>query len=116
MDFGAIGIAAERLQVIRTLMERSAIYRRALAPIMTFLGILGILASVVASLLEIDTAVSFGLFWMSVSGVGLVGAYILARRQAIKDREAFWSPATKRVTQAVNRKSDAYAKREELRV
>ncbi|MDB6016752.1 MAG: hypothetical protein JWR19_1241, partial [Pedosphaera sp.] len=27
--------AAEHLQTIRTLMERSAIYRRALAPVMT---------------------------------------------------------------------------------
>ena len=33
--------AAEHLQVIRTLMERSAVYRRALAPIMTFNGAIG---------------------------------------------------------------------------
>ena len=30
--------AAEQLQTIRTLMERSAVYRRALAPIMLFAG------------------------------------------------------------------------------
>jgi hypothetical protein len=93
--------AAERLQVIRTLMERSAIYRRALAPIMTFLGILGILASVAGAMLQIATAITFGFYWMAISIVGLIGAYILARRQAIKDREPFWSPATKRVTQAL---------------
>src|SRR6266446_9747026 len=34
--------AAEHLQVIRTLMERSAVYRRALAPIMIFNGIVGV--------------------------------------------------------------------------
>ena len=93
--------AAERLQVIRTLMERSAIYRRALAPIMTFLGILGMVASVAGALIGVDSALSFGVYWMAISGVGLIGAYVIARRQAIKDREPFWSPPTKRVTQAL---------------
>ena len=93
--------AAERLQVIRTLMERSAIYRRALAPIMTFLGILGLIASVAGAMLQVDSAVKFGLYWMAVSVVGLIGAYLIARRQAIKDKEPFWSPPTKRVTQAL---------------
>ncbi len=37
--------AAEHLQVIRTLMERSAVYRRALAPVMTAAGVLGTLAA-----------------------------------------------------------------------
>jgi len=93
--------AAERLQVIRTLMERSAIYRRALGPIMTFLGLLGIAGSIGGAVLGIDTAFHFGLYWMSLSVVGLLGAYFLARRQSLKDREPFWSPATKRVTQAL---------------
>jgi hypothetical protein len=34
--------AAEQLQTIRTLMERSAVYRRALAPIMLFAGLTGL--------------------------------------------------------------------------
>ena len=93
--------AAERLQVIRTLMERSAIYRRALAPIMIFLGIFGLIASVAGPVFEIDSAVSFGLYWMGVSAIGLIGSYLLARRQAIKDKEPFWSPPTRRVTQAL---------------
>ena len=93
--------ANERLQVIRTLMERSAIYRRALSPIMLFLGVLGIIASIAGAMARIESAVPFGLYWMAVSAVGLIGAFILARRQAIKDREEFWSPATRRVTQAL---------------
>ena len=36
--------AAEHLQVIRTLMERASLYRRALAPIMIYNGLLGISA------------------------------------------------------------------------
>ena len=93
--------AAERLQVIRTLMERSAIYRRALAPMMTYLGILGLLASVAGALLKIETSLQFALYWMAVSLVGLLGAFVLARRQALKDKEPFWSGPTKRVTQAL---------------
>lgn len=93
--------ANERLQVIRTLMERSAIYRRALSPIMLFLGALGMVASIAGAMARIESAVPFGLYWMAISAVGLIGALILARRQAIKDREPFWSPATKRVAQAV---------------
>ena len=93
--------AAERLQVIRTLMERSAIYRRALAPIMIFIGALGVIASAAGALLEVDRAMAFALYWMVTSAFALLGAYLLARRQALKDREPFWSPPTRRVTQAL---------------
>ncbi len=93
--------ANEHLQAIRTLMERSAIYRRALAPIMTLLGGLGLAASVAGALLRIETSFSFALYWMGVSLLGLLGAYVLARRQAFKDREPFWSPPTRRVTLAL---------------
>jgi len=37
---------ALHLQTIRTLMERSALYRRALAPISIFVGMVGVLAAV----------------------------------------------------------------------
>lgn len=93
--------ANEALQVIRTLMERSAVYRRALSPIMLFLGVLGMLASVAGAVAGIQSAVPFGLYWMAISAIGLIGAFFLARRQAIKDGEPFWSPPTKRVAQAV---------------
>ena len=38
--------AGQHLEVIRTLMERSAIYRRALAPNMLMLGAVGIAAGI----------------------------------------------------------------------
>src|SRR5258708_7706197 len=93
--------AAENLQTIRTLMERSAIYRRALAPISTFVGATGILATFASWQFKVDSARSFAAFWMAVSLVALVGAFLLARRQALKDREVFWSPPTRRVAQAM---------------
>ena len=48
--------AAENLQTIRTLMERSAIYRRALAPMMTFVGAMGTAAALAGALLKSDSA------------------------------------------------------------
>ena len=93
--------AAERLQVIRTLMERSAVYRRALAPIMLFLGVLGIVSSVAGTLLPMNTPARFLLYWLAISVTGLAGAFVLARREALRDKEAFWSPPTRRVAQAL---------------
>lgn len=93
--------AAEHLQVIRTLMERSAVYRRALAPIMYLLGALGGIASALGWMLHAGAGPMFGWYWLAVSVVGVSGAFLMARRQAFKAREAFWSPPTRRVTQAV---------------
>lgn len=92
--------AAEHLQVIRTLMERSALYRRALAPIMTFTGIVGMAAALAGYLLHIDSSRMFILYWLGVGGVAVAGSFFLVRRQAVKESEPFWSPPTRRVTQA----------------
>src|SRR4051812_41953420 len=93
--------ASENLQTIRTLMERSAVYRRALAPLMIALGIIGVIAAIVGFLLGAGTPRSFAVFWMLVSGIALAVAFLLVRRQALKDAEQFWSPPTRRVTQAI---------------
>jgi len=93
--------AAEHLQTIRTLMERSALYRRALAPIMTFNGVVGVAAAVAGLGLKIDSPRVFILFWAGVACVALAGSFFLVRRQALKDSEPFWSPPTRRVTQAL---------------
>ncbi len=93
--------AEENLQTIRTLMERSALYRRALAPIMTFVGVVGIVGGLVGCWLRIDSARGFVFFWSGVAAVALAGAFLLVRRQALKDSEPFWSPPTRRVAQAM---------------
>src|SRR5689334_9917564 len=82
--------AAEHLQVIRTLMERSALYRRALAPIMTFVGLVGIAAALSAAIAERSPSKerAFVCFWAAVSAIALAGTFLLVRRQAIKDRES----------------------------
>ena len=93
--------AAEQLQTIRTLMERSALYRRALAPLMTFAGGLGILTAIVGCFLHIEAQTTFIVYWFSVALIGLTGSLLLVRRQAIKTGEPFWSPPTRRVAAAL---------------
>src|SRR5262249_51532640 len=93
--------AAEHLLVIRTLMERSAIYRRALAPIVLSLGVLGSAAALVGWALGIDEPHTFVAYWSGVGVLGVSGAYLLARQQALKAAESFWSAPTRRVTQAL---------------
>jgi hypothetical protein len=92
--------AEENLKTIRTLMERSALYRRTMAPIMIFNGTLGTICAVVGRALNIDSPRGFICYWNSVALVALAGSFLLVRRQALKDAEPFWSPPTRRVTQA----------------
>ena len=93
--------AAENLQTIRTLMERTAVYRRALAPIMISAGTIGIFGGLAGWLLQLNSNAAFVLLWLGVAGGSLVGALLLVRRQALKDAEPFWSPPTRRVGQAL---------------
>jgi hypothetical protein len=93
--------ATDHLQVIRTLMERSALYRRALAPLMMVSGSIGVAASIATRFLRIESNAAFSLFWLAVSLIAITAAYLLVRRQALKDAEPFWSLPTRRVTQAL---------------
>jgi hypothetical protein len=93
--------AAEHLQVIRTLMERSALYRRALAPIMSFNGVLGLAAGAVGWASGIASRRGFIGYWSGVGVLALVGSFLLVRRQALKAAEPFWSPPTRRVAQSL---------------
>lgn len=93
--------AADHLQVIRTLMERSAVYRRAMAPLMTFTGIVGLAAGVAGAVIDLSDARVFVVFWSLVALIALGGSLVLVRRQALKDQEPFWSPPTRRVAQAM---------------
>jgi hypothetical protein len=93
--------AAENLQTIRTLMERSALYRRALAPIMLFAGALGVVAAGIGLHFRIEAPRAFAGLWFGTACAGIIGAFLLTRRQALRDREPFWSPPTRRVGQAM---------------
>ncbi len=93
--------AAEHLQVIRTLMERSAVYRRALAPVMIFNGLLGVAAGVAGWALNLVSPRAFVGYWAGVGVFALAGSFVLVRRQALKEAEPFWSPPTRRIAQGL---------------
>jgi len=93
--------AARHLEAIRTLMERAALYRRALAPVTLLTGVLGCLAGAIGWIADLSEPRVFGWYWMGVAGVGLVGALVLIRRQALRDHEPFWSPPMRRVGRAL---------------
>jgi len=93
--------AVENLATIRTLMERSAVYRRALAPVATFAGVVGIVAALLELAFDFRNPGLFAIYWMTVSMVALLGGILLVRRQALRHEEAFWSPPTRRVAMAM---------------
>jgi hypothetical protein len=94
-------VAAEHLQVIRTLMERSALYRRTLGPIMVYVGAVGGGAALGGVALGIEALRAFCAWWLVAALVAIAGAFAIARRQALEDGERFWSPPALRVTQAL---------------
>jgi hypothetical protein len=93
--------AEENLQTIRTLMERSAIYRRALAPVMMLAGTLGLVGAATTLFLRVDSPKEFVGIWFAVANIVIAAALLLVRRQALRDGEPFWSPPTRRVVQAL---------------
>ena len=94
--------ASENLKVIRTLMERSSIYRRALAPTMLAAGAVGLIASMIPCFVQIESGSAFAAYWMVVGALGFALSVFLVRRQAVRDGEVFWSPPTRRVAQALS--------------
>ena len=77
--------AAEHLQVIRTLMERSALYRRAMAPIMLVSGVLGTVGAIVAiRVVVVESPAEFAIYWAGVAVVTLGAALLLVRRQGLE--------------------------------
>ena len=93
--------AEENLQVIRTLMERAGLYRRALAPVMLSAGVLGVVGWFIGENFLRDSFREFLGLWFSIAVVTIAVSLLIVRRQALSSEERFWTPATKRVTQAM---------------
>lgn len=81
-------------------MERSALYRRALAPIMLFAGAMGVAATAIGVLFHLYSTPSFCVLWLGTAVLVVIGAFFNSRKQAFKDDEAVWSPPARRVAQA----------------
>ncbi|MEI9960348.1 MAG: hypothetical protein WDM76_04215 [Limisphaerales bacterium] len=64
-------------------------------------GIIGIIAAIIGILWVSNTYRGFVILWFSAAVLVIVGTLLIARRQALKDKEVFWSPPARRVVQAI---------------
>jgi hypothetical protein len=100
--------AAEQLLTIRQLMERSALYRRALAPAMLLSGSLGVAAAALGCfgagsagpLSELGSPKGYFILWSGVACTAAVCALAIMRTQAWRAGELFWTPPAVRVAKA----------------
>ena len=68
---------------------------------MLFAGTLGVIGTAVGLLFQLNSIRAFGFLWLGTAVVAVTGAFLIARRQALKEHEPFWSPPTRRVAQAL---------------
>lgn len=94
--------AEENLQVIRTIMERAALYRRTLAPVMLSTGLIGVFASGMGLLTAVRSPMGFVCLWMVAAMLATTVSFLIVRRQAITAREPFNTPASRRVFGAMH--------------
>lgn len=93
--------ASENLQLIRILMERAALYRRALAPVMMATGLIATAGAVVGLAARIENLHAFVQLWMATGMAGIVATLLVARRQSLQERDPFFSPPARRVIAAL---------------
>jgi hypothetical protein len=93
--------AAENLLVIRTLMERSALYRRALAPVMLCAGLMGVAGWGLGTCFDLSNGRTFCKLWFLTAALTIALALMIIRRQALRSAEPFWTSPTKRVVSAM---------------
>ncbi len=94
--------AEDNLQVIRTIMERAALYRRTLAPVMLSTGVIGVSAAGVGLLAAVRSPLGFVGLWLVVAVLATLVSFLIVRRQAITAQEPFNTPASRRVFGAMH--------------
>lgn len=82
-------------------MERAAVYRRALAPVMTVTGVIGLAAALAGWKAQIYSPNPFVVYWVCVAVVAVAAGMLLIRRQALQQGEPFLSSPMRRVSQAM---------------
>ena len=93
--------AAAELATIRTLMERAALYRRALAPMTLTVGAIGTAAGGLGLLWSVNSPIGFATLWVLAAGAALLAAFLVVRRQSLQAAEPLWTPPTRRVFAAL---------------
>ena len=82
-------------------MEQASVYRRAMAPLAIIIGIFGLIAAGLAEVFGWVGPDYFAGYWIVIAIFSVSAALLLIRIQALKSNEAFWSPPTRRVVNAM---------------
>ena len=82
-------------------MEQASVYRRAMAPLAIIIGIFGLIAAGLAEVFGWVGPDYFAVYWIVIANFSESAALLLIRIQALKSNEAFWSPPTRRVVNAM---------------
>ncbi len=88
--------AAEELRTIRILMERSALYRRALGPLYCFAGAVASITAGVGYFARLDHPMAFVVLWGAVGVSVLLASFAWTRQQALRAAEPVWTPPARR--------------------
>lgn len=90
----------EKVETIKTVLDRSALYRQSLAPVFFTSGIMGISSAGLALVLKIEHATNIILFWMTVAVVTAALTIVVMIQQAKVSGESFWKGPVQRMAQA----------------
>ncbi|MBF0196212.1 MAG: hypothetical protein HQL32_00805 [Planctomycetes bacterium] len=92
---------SEKVDAIKDVLDRSALYRHSLSPVFLFCGCAGLFASGLALVLNINQATGILLYWMALALLTASVSLALLMRQAHKNNEIFWQGPIKRMATAV---------------
>lgn len=93
--------AEENLKVIRTIMERAALYRRRLGPIMLVPGVVGTALGVGGYFAGMVEPFTFVCSWLGAAVFTALICFLISRAQARGEGETVFSPSARRVMAAM---------------
>ena len=93
--------AEENLKVIRTIMERAALYRRRLGPIMLVPGVVGTALGLGGYFGGMEEPFTFVCSWLGAAVFTMLACLLVSRFQAKGTGETVFSPSARRVLSAL---------------
>ena len=82
-------------------MDRVAVYRRALTPTALWAGFVGVAGALIGVGFGPDSGVGFVWHWLVCGVVASIGALASVRREALRQKEPFCTPPSRRVARSV---------------
>jgi len=90
----------EKVDTIKSVLDKSALYRQSLAPVFLFCGVIGSIASLVALMLKIEQATNIMIYWMLIGIFTSMSSVLIMVKQAKGSGDVFWSGPVQRMAHA----------------